>query len=134
GSWFGAKTPWRIAQALHSRWRDLPHSQCAWDQGDPSVLARVRMGLGMSLRNRRIWRLARAGDINNNPTTIEQRASTFAAGAGASGHTSLVVTRDEDGLGHWALMPDTKRVDTAALNLSHAGAGRPEPQEEPPDP
>ena len=99
--------------------------------GQPRGYAHVRMGLSMRLRNRRIWRLTRAGDINNNPATIEQRSSTFAAGA--KGHCTLIVTRDEDGLAHWVIMPSTTRVDTAGLNLAHTVAGRLEPQEEPPD-
>lgn len=87
----------------------------------------------MGLRKRRIWRLTRSGDINSNPSVIEQRASTFAAGATATGPATLVVTRDEDGLAHWAMMPDTSRIDSAALSLAHCVAGRLEPQSDPPD-
>src|SRR5699024_4036588 len=50
-----------------------------------------------------------------------------------SGPATLVVTRDEDGLTHYAIMADTTRIDSAALSLAQCVAGRLDPQEEPPD-
>lgn len=86
-----------------------------------------------SPKRRRVWRLKRAGEINANPSVIEQRASTFAAIGTESGPATLVVTRKDMGLNHWAIMPATSRIDSAAIELAKTVAGRIEEVDDAPD-
>lgn len=91
------------------------------------------MGLCMRAPRRRVWRLTRSGEINDNPVILKQRAEVFASGATAAGPSTLVVTRDAEGLRHYAIMPATSRIDSAALSLAHCVAARLNPLDEAPD-
>lgn len=59
----------------------------------------------------RVWRLIRAGQVDPNPTTVVQRAGTFAASTPDG--TILVTRRDRDGLAHYLVAPAAPAVDQA---------------------
>jgi hypothetical protein len=70
----------------------------------------------------RVWKLTRAGSIEINPTTVIQRASTFAATTPDG--TVLLTRRDADGLGHYLIAPHATGIEQAALHLAQTVAAR----------
>lgn len=70
----------------------------------------------------RVWRLTRAGAIEPNPTTLIQRASSFAASAPDG--TVLLTRRDGDGLSHYVIAPNSVSVEQATLHLAQTVAAR----------
>lgn len=68
----------------------------------------------------RVWRLLRAGSIEPNPTTIQARAASFAAGAPEG--TVLLTRRDDDGLAHYLIAPAGDGSDAANMHLYLAQA------------
>ena len=82
--------------------------------------------MGVALVVPKVWRLLRAGSIEPNPTTIQQRAAAFAAGATEG--TVLLTRRDDGGLSHYLIAPDDEVADAAniQLHLAQAVAARAE--------
>lgn len=72
----------------------------------------------------RVWRLTRAGEIDANATTIQQRAATFTS-ATPDG-TVLLTRRTSDGLFHYFIAPHAANVETAAAHLAQTVAARTE--------
>lgn len=78
------------------------------------------------------WRLARAENIDANPTTVVQRAGSFASASSGLTRTTLLVRRTESGIAGYLIAegeaPDAQR---AATYLAQAVGARAEPAEVP---
>ena len=81
----------------------------------------------------RIFRLARAGSIETNPTTFTQRAGTFASAATNSGQATLLTRREKSGLNGYLILPAAALGANAPLHLAHTVGARAEEAEMPED-
>ncbi len=76
-----------------------------------------------------VFRLSRAGGLDPNPTTVVNKAGT--AVLNAPDGTSFVTLREEDGLRHLVVLPDSEAPERVAFSLAQAVAARSEPDEAP---
>ncbi|WP_230854512.1 type IV secretory system conjugative DNA transfer family protein [Arthrobacter terrae] len=74
----------------------------------------------------RIFRLARAGGIDTNPTTFTQRAGTFASAATNTGQATLLTRREKTGLNGYLILPAASLGTNASLHLAHTVGARAE--------
>ncbi|MET4143824.1 type IV secretory system conjugative DNA transfer family protein [Arthrobacter sp. UYCo732] len=74
----------------------------------------------------RIFRLARAGGIDTNPTTFTQRAGTFASAATNAGQATLLTRRESSGLNGYLILPASSLGTNAPLHLAHTVGARAE--------
>ncbi|WP_216353876.1 hypothetical protein [Arthrobacter sp. SRS-W-1-2016] len=81
----------------------------------------------------RIFRLARAGGIDTNPTTFKQRAGTFASSATNTGQATLLTRREKSGLNGYLILPAAALGTNAPLHLSHTVGARAEEAQMPED-
>lgn len=81
------------------------------------------MFLGME---QRIFRLARVGGIDTNPTTFTQRAGTFASAATNTGQATLLIRRESSGLNGYLFVPAAALGTNAPLHLAHTVGARAE--------
>ncbi|MCW2131701.1 hypothetical protein B0G38_000851 [Arthrobacter sp. VKM Ac-2550] len=81
----------------------------------------------------RIFRMARAGGIDTNPTTFMQRANTFASAATQYGTTTLLTRREKSGLNGYVIMPAEAARSKAALALAHTVGAKSEETQLPED-
>ncbi|ACL42187.1 hypothetical protein Achl_4236 (plasmid) [Pseudarthrobacter chlorophenolicus A6] len=81
----------------------------------------------------RIFRLARAGGIDTNPTTFTQRAGTFASAATNSGQATLLTRRESSGLNGYLILPAASLGTNAPLHLAHTVGARAEEAQMPED-
>lgn len=88
------------------------------------------MFLGME---QRIFRLARAGGIDTNPTTFTQRAGTFASAATNTGQATLLTRREKTGLNGYLILPAAALGTNAPLHLAHTVGARAEEAQMPED-
>jgi hypothetical protein len=72
----------------------------------------------------RIFRLARAGGIDTNPTTFTQRAGTFASAATNTGRATLLTRREKSGLNGYLILPAASLGTNAPLHLAHTVGAR----------
>ncbi|WP_237740792.1 type IV secretory system conjugative DNA transfer family protein [Crystallibacter crystallopoietes] len=77
----------------------------------------------MSLR---IYRLARSGGIETNPTTFGQRAGAFASAATELGTATLLTRREPTGLNGYLILPEKSVNLNAALHLGQTVGARAE--------
>ncbi|MCC3292985.1 type IV secretory system conjugative DNA transfer family protein [Arthrobacter sp. zg-Y1110] len=83
--------------------------------------------------DQRIFRLARAGGIDTNPTTFTQRAGTFASAATNAGSATLLTRREKTGLHGYLILPARAVNSNAALHLAQTVGARAEEVELPAD-
>ncbi|NKR12477.1 MULTISPECIES: hypothetical protein [unclassified Paenarthrobacter] len=76
--------------------------------------------------DQRIFRLARAGGIDTNPTTFTQRAGTFASAATNTGQATLLTRREKTGLNGYLILPAASLGTNAPLHLAHTVGARAE--------
>lgn len=88
------------------------------------------MFLGME---QRIFRLARSGGIDTNPTTFTQRAGTFASAATNTGQATLLTRREKTGLNGYLILPAASLGTNAPLHLAHTVGARAEEAQMPED-
>jgi hypothetical protein len=81
----------------------------------------------------RIFRLARAGGIDTNPTTFTQRAGTFASAATNTGQATLLTRRESSGLNGYLILPAASLGTNAPLHLAHTVGARAEEVQMPED-
>ncbi|WP_139186822.1 hypothetical protein [Arthrobacter crystallopoietes] len=81
----------------------------------------------------RIFRMARAGGIDTNPTTFMQRANTFASAATQYGTTTMLTRREQTGLNGYVIMPAEAARARAALALAHTVGAKSEETQLPDD-
>jgi hypothetical protein len=81
----------------------------------------------------RIFRLARAGGIDTNPTTFTQRAGTFASAATNTGQATLLTRRESSGLNGYLILPAASLGTNAPLHLAHTVGARAEEAQMPED-
>ena len=74
---------------------------------------------GVRDRGVSVVRLVRAGAMEPNPQVFRQRAGVFTRAASQSGGAAIVVSRDEQGLAGWLVLPGGLNVDSVGR---HAGA------------
>jgi hypothetical protein len=72
----------------------------------------------------RIYRLARAGNIDTNPTTFIQRAALFASAATGKGAATLLTRREPSGLNGYLILPATSAGMNAEIHLAHTVGAR----------
>lgn len=80
-----------------------------------------------------IFRLARAGGIDTNPTIFTQRAGTFASAATNAGSATLLTRREKTGLHGYLIIPTRAVGSNAALHLAQTVGARAEVTELPTD-
>lgn len=78
-----------------------------------------------------IYRLARVGGIETNPTTYTQRAGTFASAVANTGTATLLTRRDATGLNGYLILPAAAAGHKAEINLAHTVGAKAEPAELP---
>lgn len=78
-----------------------------------------------------IYRLARVGGIETNPTTYTQRAGTFASAVANTGTATLLTRRDSTGLNGYLILPAAAAGHKAEIHLAHTVGARAEPAELP---
>lgn len=78
-----------------------------------------------------IYRLARAGGIETNPTTYTQRAGTFASAVASTGSATLLTRRDATGLNGYLILPGNAAGQKTEIHLAHTVGARAEPAELP---
>ena len=76
------------------------------------------------------WQLTRAGNIDVNPTNIEQRAQTFASGSKSA---TLVTTMDDNQMRHYLSIPYSSSANNAGMNLAQTVAAQLNVTDEGPD-
>jgi hypothetical protein len=76
----------------------------------------------------RIFRLARAGGIDTNPTTFTQRAGTFASAATNTGQATLLTRREKTGLNGYLILPAAALGTTCAAEPGGEAAGARHPE------
>lgn len=76
----------------------------------------LRMFTGME---KLIYRLARAGGIETNPTTYTQRAGSFASAVANTGTATLLTRRDGTGLNGYLILPGNAAGHKAEIHLAH---------------
>ncbi|MCU6481920.1 type IV secretory system conjugative DNA transfer family protein [Arthrobacter sp. A2-55] len=81
----------------------------------------------------RIFRLARAGGIETNPTTFTQRAGTFASAVANTGPATLLTRREKTGLNGYLILDEKAVGSNAALHLAQTVGARAEAAELPDD-
>lgn len=81
----------------------------------------------------RIFKLARAGGIDTNPTTFTQRAGTFASASTNTGSATLLTRREKSGLHGYLILPAKAVGSNAALHLAQTVGARSEEVELPTD-
>ncbi|MCC3299335.1 type IV secretory system conjugative DNA transfer family protein [Arthrobacter caoxuetaonis] len=81
----------------------------------------------------RIFKLARAGGIDTNPSTFSQRAGTFASAATNAGTATLLTRRERTGLHGYLILPAKAVGSNAALHLAQTVGARAEEAELPHD-
>jgi hypothetical protein len=74
----------------------------------------------------RIFKLARAGSIDTNPTTFTQRAGTFASAATGNGAATLLTRREASGLNGYLILPEKSVGMKAEIHLAHTVGARAE--------
>ncbi|MDQ0261912.1 hypothetical protein [Sinomonas atrocyanea] len=74
----------------------------------------------------RIFRLARVGGIDTNPTTFGQRAGTFASAATSGGAATLLTRRERSGLNGYLILPASSLGSNAPLHLATTVGARAE--------
>lgn len=78
-----------------------------------------------------IYRLARAGGIDTNPTTYTDRAGIFASAVANTGPATLLTRRDATGLNGYLILPPAAAGHKAEINLAHTVGAKAEPAELP---
>jgi hypothetical protein len=88
------------------------------------------MGSGME---QRIYRLARAGGIDTNPTLFMQRAGTFASAATEYGTATLLTLRSGTDMNGYLILSGKGTDTSTALQLAQTVGARAEEDELPTD-
>jgi hypothetical protein len=76
----------------------------------------------------RAWKLTRSGTMDANPMAFVAAAGVFASSI-VSG-TTLLTTRDDSGLSHYVITPESKNAGQSVQHLAHAVAARADYAEE----
>ncbi|WP_159599203.1 type IV secretory system conjugative DNA transfer family protein [Agromyces humi] len=76
----------------------------------------------------RVYKLSRSGSFDPNPMTFIQTAGVFASTVVPG--TTLLTTRDENGLAHFLIVPATHSAGKSAMHLAAAVAARAEEVDE----
>ncbi|HLS02627.1 MAG TPA: hypothetical protein VK054_11720, partial [Beutenbergiaceae bacterium] len=76
------------------------------------------------------WQLTRAGNVDINPMSVEQRAQAFASGSKSA---TVITTMDDHQLSHFLSIPYSSSANEAAKNLAHTVAARLNVIDSPPD-
>lgn len=88
----------------------------------------IPLAVGRSNQSIRAFKLTRSGSLDPNPMTFIQTAGVFSSSVLPG--TTLVTARDELGLAHYLLTPNTNAAPKSALLLAQSVAARAEEVEE----
>ena len=80
-----------------------------------------------------IFRFTRAGGVETNPATFNQRAATFASAIANTGHVTLLTRREASGLDGYLIIPADSEKNNAPLRLAHTVGARADLTELPDD-